>query len=85
MSVKYQFHEAHDLEHRVHFVLSRNPYLGKRDVRCEIVDQDVVLKGSVRTYYQKQMAQESLRNISGVRRIMNELEVVVGNSTRHRG
>jgi osmotically-inducible protein OsmY len=35
-----------------------------------------VLRGIVRSYYQKQLAQESLRAISGVARITNELEVV---------
>lgn len=76
MSVKFQFHDAHDLQHRVHFVLSRNPYVANREISYRIVDEDVVLTGSVRTYYQKQMAQESLRNLGGVRRIYNELTVV---------
>ena len=78
MSVKYQIHDAHDLQLQVHFVLSRNPYVGHHNIRCEIVDEDVVLKGSVKTYYQKQMAQESLRKITGIRRVMNELSVVIG-------
>jgi osmotically-inducible protein OsmY len=35
----------------------------------------VVLKGSVQSFYQKQMAQESIRRIDGVERIDNLLEV----------
>ena len=77
MAITYRIHEAHELQFRVHFVLSRNPYVGGRDIRCEIVDEDIViLKGCVRTYYQKQMAQESLRKLEGIRRIANELDVV---------
>lgn len=77
MSINFRIHEAHDLQFRVHFVLSRNPYLGGRVIQCEIADQDVViLKGNVRTWYQKQMAQESLRKVDGIRKITNELAVV---------
>ena len=35
----------------------------------------VVLQGTVGTFYQKQMAQEALRRIEGVREIENRLEV----------
>ena len=75
MSAKYILHDAHDLQHRIHFILSKDPYVGGRDVRYEIIDQDVLLKGCVRTFYQKQMAQESLRKVNGIRRIVNELNV----------
>lgn len=75
MSVKYELHDAHDLNHHVHFVLSRCPYIGKLDVHHEISDRVVVLKGRVKTYYQKQMAQESLRKVEGIRRIVNDLHV----------
>ena len=78
MSVNYIVHEAHDLNHRVHFVLSRDPYIGRRNVRYEVIDQDVFLSGSVTSYYQKQMAQETLRKIEGISRIVNELSVVAG-------
>jgi len=76
MAAKYHFHEAHDLQYRVHFVLSRNPYLAGRDVRCEIIEQDAILFGYVKTFYQKQMAQESLRKVEGIRKIRNELQVL---------
>ena len=78
MSVKFIVHEAHDLNHQVHFVLSRDPYIGRRDVTYEVIDQDVFLSGCVTTYYQKQMAQESLRKIEGISRIVNQLSVVTG-------
>jgi len=34
------------------------------------------LTGAVATYYQKQMAQESVRTIEGVTSVRNELEVM---------
>ena len=78
MATKYILHDAHDLQYRVHFVLSNDPFIRGKDVCCEVMDEDVTLKGSVRSYYQKQMAQESLRNVPGIRRILNELSVVRG-------
>jgi osmotically-inducible protein OsmY len=76
MSIKYQIHEAHDLHAHVHFALSQNPFVRLRDVQFEIHRQDVVLRGAVKTYYQKQMAQESLRRVKGIGAISNELTVV---------
>jgi hypothetical protein len=76
MSINYRIDEAHDLQFRVHLVLARSPYVGRRGIQCEIVDENIViLKGSVLTYYQKQMAQESLRKLEGIGRITNELAV----------
>jgi osmotically-inducible protein OsmY len=37
----------------------------------------VILRGVVRSYFQKQMAQEAVRRISGVEEIHNELEVAM--------
>jgi osmotically-inducible protein OsmY len=41
----------------------------------ETADGRVTLHGTVRSYYHKQMAQESLRRLSGVGEIENRLEV----------
>lgn len=60
---------------RVHLALERNPLLPHRDLRCEAHLGKVVLRGVVGTYYQKQMAQETLRAVEGVDQIANELEV----------
>lgn len=66
----------HSLSDRVHVALARNPYVVQRTVRFEVAeDAEVVLRGTVASYYQKQMAQESLRSIDGIRRVRNELEV----------
>ena len=67
----------HDLRDLVRGALDRNPYFVGRDVRVEFDQRDVILRGAVGSYYQKQVAKESLRRISGVGAIRNELEVIV--------
>jgi osmotically-inducible protein OsmY len=60
---------------RIHEALTSNPHVPSRHVRVEAADGRVVLKGSVRSFFQKQMAQEAIRRIDGVQRIDNLLEV----------
>jgi osmotically-inducible protein OsmY len=56
--------------------LNQSPYFARRGVRVEAQEEgEVVLRGTVRSYYHKQMAQEILRRVDGVRRIENRLEV----------
>ena len=76
MSALYLVDGPHSLNDRVWYALQRQPHLPRRAIRFDVIDQDVVLSGAVRSYYQKQMAQESLRTIPGIRRIVNDLEVV---------
>lgn len=66
----------HSLPERVCHALNRQRHLFGRGVQYELVNRDVILTGSVASYFQKQMAQESLRQIDGIRRIVNELQVV---------
>ena len=63
------------LEDRVQDAIDHNPYLSRRKLRCEAREGHVVLRGTVRSYFQKQMAQESVRNIDGITSIENCLEV----------
>jgi osmotically-inducible protein OsmY len=65
-----------NIEHRVDTAISGNPYLKGRYIWVETEDGRVVLRGTVDTYFQKQMAQESLRHVEGVHQIDNQLEVV---------
>jgi osmotically-inducible protein OsmY len=55
--------------------LNQSPYFARRGLRFEAQEGHVVLRGTVRSYYHKQMAQEILRRVNGVRRIDNHLEV----------
>jgi len=61
---------------RVHEALTANPHVpNRRQVHVEAADGRVILKGNVRSFFEKQMAQEALRRIDGVERIDNLLEV----------
>ena len=64
------------LDERVSRALQGSPHLNGQKLRPRTQDGHVVLHGSVRTFYQKQMAQEAIRRIDGVHRIANELVVV---------
>lgn len=68
--------EVTNLQDVVDVTFSRNVSLSGRHIRVETHADHVVLRGFVRSYYQKQMAQEALRNIPGVRMIRNEIEVI---------
>jgi osmotically-inducible protein OsmY len=63
------------LDDRVMTALGRNPYLSNRNLRFETQEGRVILRGVVNTFFQKQMAQESLKQVEGVDEISNELEV----------
>ena len=65
------------LEDQVHDAIKHNPYLRtRRDLSCEANNGRVVLRGRVGSFFQKQMAQESVRQIEGIVSIENCLEVV---------
>jgi osmotically-inducible protein OsmY len=60
---------------RISSAIQKNPHLSRRKVQFEAQNGRVVLRGTVPTYYQKQMAQEALRRLDGVEHIENNLEV----------
>jgi len=64
-----------NLEEQVGLALQGSPYLRNRSLRFETSGGRVVLKGVVQSYYQKQMAQETVRRLDGVEGVENELEV----------
>ena len=55
--------------------MQKDPHLRRRNLRFETEQGRVVLRGTVSSYYQKQMAQEALRRVEGVDSIENQLEV----------
>jgi len=73
MSTHFILHAPHSVADLVSRRLSSERFWWSRDVEAHIEDDEVRLTGRVSTYYQKQVAQESLRGIQGVRRIYNEL------------
>jgi osmotically-inducible protein OsmY len=60
---------------RISSAIETNPHLLRRKVHFEMQGGRVVLRGTVGTYYQKQMAQEAVRRLDGVEQIENNLEV----------
>ena len=47
-----------------------------RTITCHYHEGMVFLRGRVNSYYLKQLAQETIRNVAGVEQIVNEIEVV---------
>jgi osmotically-inducible protein OsmY len=66
-----------NLAARVDQALQTNPYVSGRLLRFETEGRRVVLKGNVKSYFQKQMAQEVIRKVPGVEEIDNCLEVLM--------
>jgi osmotically-inducible protein OsmY len=60
---------------RIHDALTTNPYVPSRQLQVEANEGRVVLKGNVRSFFQKQMAQEAILRVDGVETIDNLLEV----------
>ena len=60
---------------RLDHAISSSPHLTGRKLKLETDSGVVVLRGKVNTYFQKQMAQEAVRRVDGVRLIDNQLEV----------
>jgi osmotically-inducible protein OsmY len=63
------------IEQQIEQAILRSPYFDGRTLRFETCDGNVVLHGVVKTFFQKQIAQETVRQIHGVNRIENQLVV----------
>lgn len=66
---------AGELLHRVDSAIKTSPHLTGHKVFCQEESGIVVLHGRVPSFFQKQMAQEALKKLEGVERVINELEV----------
>jgi osmotically-inducible protein OsmY len=55
--------------------LEQSPHLARKQLRLEARKGRIILRGTVASYYQKQMAQETLRKVDGVEEIENHLQV----------
>ena len=67
---------AHTTQEMIEAAWRQIPHLTKHNLSYELQDGDLILRGAVRTYYQKQLVQESLRHVEGVRMIRNEIQVL---------
>ena len=63
------------LQRNIEAALAGNPYIPLNRIQFEARGGDVTLEGDVASYFQKQMAQETIRRLDGVERIDNLLQV----------
>jgi hypothetical protein len=63
------------LAHLAEKSIRKNPYLALRNITCESRDGVLFLRGSVPSYYLKQVAQTAVASVVGVGRIVNCIEV----------
>lgn len=56
--------------------LQLSPYFGLRSIAVDIRGGVLALNGQVASYFQKQLAQETVRNIKGVVGLVNDLIVI---------
>ena len=63
------------LHQEIAAAIVHNPHLNSRKIKVRTNRGRVVLCGTAVSYFEKQMAQEALRNIDGITSIQNELEV----------
>lgn len=52
-----------------------SPYASIRKLSCTCVDGELTLHGWLPSFYQNQVAQESVAGLVGVSRVINEIEV----------
>ena len=63
------------LLHRVDTALRDCPHLIGHHWTIDVRDGMVVVRGDVGSYFEKQMAQEALRQVHGIRELRNNLRV----------
>ena len=69
-------HKIPHLIDRISAALESSPYISPGKIRVESGDAgEVRLHGRVQTFFEKQMAQESIRHLAGESRIENMVEV----------
>lgn len=56
--------------------LRQSGYPALHEIECQHHEGIVFLRGRVRSYYLKQVAQEAIRCVAGVEQIINDIEVV---------
>lgn len=60
---------------RIDRALRGSSQLGRHPIELHDCGGQVVIRGRVKTFYQKQVAQELVRRIDGVQTVINQLEV----------
>ena len=58
--------------------LHNSAYGPVRQVACAYDGEVLILRGQLKTFFHKQVAQEAVANVAGVRQVVNEIVVVHG-------
>jgi osmotically-inducible protein OsmY len=61
--------------HEAESLLRRTSHLANHDLWAEFAQGTLTLRGSLPTYFQKQVAQTVVAGLAGVNRVNNEIEV----------
>lgn len=75
MSQNITIDHAHQLCELVKHAITNSILVAHQNVQFKIEQQQVVLTGNVNSYYEKQLAQESVGRVKGVRQVHNCLTV----------
>jgi BON domain-containing protein len=65
-----------DIAARAESRLVESGYMALRWILCDASEGVLILRGRVPTYFLKQLAQERVAEVEGVRAVVNEIEVV---------
>jgi osmotically-inducible protein OsmY len=68
-------HRIYSVHQRAVEALATNPHLRQRKLSLRTRGDRVTVEGTVNSYFEKQVAQESLKHIPGVNWIENQLHV----------
>lgn len=69
-------HQVPDLLDRISAAIDSSPHIAPGKIRVESGDSGQVrLHGKVQTFFEKQMAQETIREMAGANQIENRVEV----------
>jgi osmotically-inducible protein OsmY len=63
------------LHERIVAALASNPFTTEREVKVEVKDGVVTLKGNVNTHFERAQAEDVAAQLRGVRQVRNEMEV----------
>ena len=67
--------KTQDIQSRASEALAKSAVRELRSLQVEEDDQTVELSGQVRSYYHKQLAQETIRGHAGTRQLITRVEV----------
>ena len=68
--------EANNAADAAKYRILHQPHLAQQRIWCEFDRGRLFLRGQVPSFYFKQLAQEAVAGMEGVRQVVNEIEVV---------